>query len=103
MTNKQKIWLAVGLGLFIIPEVLWSPTFGLYPVSDALFDSSNRPELLAVILIQIVGGLASLVYFIREVQVKKFPHKLFIVLLSLAILKSIIVFYILYATKDFWS
>ena len=30
MTKKQKIWFAVFLSMFILPEVLWSPLLNFY-------------------------------------------------------------------------
>jgi len=30
MTKKQKIWFAVFLSMFVLPEVLWSPLLNFY-------------------------------------------------------------------------
>ena len=30
MTKKQKIWFAIFLAMFLVPEVLWSPVNDFY-------------------------------------------------------------------------
>ncbi len=74
MTKLQKIWLWVGLGMFIIPEILWSPLVNLMqslynsqidsPVFRENFLTTGKSTVswLVVLLVQLLGAL-SIVYF----------------------------------------
>ncbi|OGE78169.1 MAG: hypothetical protein A2751_03345 [Candidatus Doudnabacteria bacterium RIFCSPHIGHO2_01_FULL_46_14] len=102
MTKKQKIWLILGLALFVVPEIVWGPTFGFFSLTDSLFKLDNRNLLLFVLFLQIVGSMISLKCLIKYTIKKGLLQWIFISVLALVTLKSVFVFYILYATKDMW-
>lgn len=64
MTKTQKILLWVGLALFIIPEILWSPTGNLV---YAFSQNSNSPSLLRETAIMNSGNVNYL-NFVLSVQ-----------------------------------
>ena len=78
MTKKQRIGFWSILGLFILPEILWSPvgnfiyelsqtsrSGGTHPFRNTfLEDTSNINMLSTVLFIQMLGLFASAVYLI---------------------------------------
>jgi type II secretory pathway component PulF len=80
MTKINKVWLWVWLGLFAIPEILWSPISNFYfelsqtsksggtsPYRDNfLQNSDNLSWLKLVILLQFVGFLLFFYAFIQN-------------------------------------
>lgn len=69
MTKRQKIWLYVFLGLFIIPELLWSPVGNfyyefyqgmkqstVYPFRDNFLQNADNLNILkSALLVQFFG------------------------------------------------
>ena len=80
MNKKNKIWLWVWLGLFAIPEILWSPISNFYSefyqgtkYNDVnpwrynfLQNSDNLSWLKFVILLQFIGFLLFFYAFIQN-------------------------------------
>jgi hypothetical protein len=100
MTKAQKIWLWVSLAMFVVPELIWAPTLGLFPVTNVLYDMDFRTELLSVLLLQIAGSILCLVCFTQFFR-KKNPvfYWLVIIFLSFLILKSASIFFILFSFR----
>lgn len=76
MTKKQKIILYSFLGMFIIPELLWSPVGNLfYELSQTgksggvkpfrlTFLDSNVNALSTILFVQFLGATLSVIYLI---------------------------------------
>ena len=107
MSKKQKILLWVFMGMFIIPEVLWSPAANyIYSLakptkegsvqilrSNFLLESSFDNAFSTVLFIQLLGLLLSAIYLI--VINKSIKNKwLLWPLVVLLLLASVIVFYL---------
>ena len=106
MTKKQKIWLWIFLGMFILPELLWSPSgnfiYELYKShygntrpfrNNFLQDSSNINIFSTVLFIQLLGLFISAVYLIiinKSIKQKWLLWPLVVLLL----LASVVVFYL---------
>lgn len=112
MTKKQKIWLAIGLGMFIIPEVIWSPIgnslYGFIydqPFRDnMLMGYDSRGSLIFVVLIQFVCIISSLYGLVRNKLYKNIREGVsLLIVISFLSLMSLIVLYVLFATKNFGS
>ncbi len=105
MTKTQKIWLAVFLGMFLVPELLWSPVGNfIYELSIQAHSSSTRPFrdnflqnsdniyiLYTVFTIQLIGLLITIIYLLifRE----QFKNKLlFWLLIFVLFILAIVVF-----------
>lgn len=85
--KKWKIWLGVFLGLFAIPEILWSPISNFYvefyqgsKYSDVnpwrdnfLQNSDNIAWLKFVILIQLIGSLLFFYNFLKNRNILSNP------------------------------
>lgn len=110
MTKKQKIWLVVFLGMFIIPELLWEPV-GNYiyafikdvPFRDnLLMHSDYRNVLIYVLIIQLLGVLLSFILLIKGKLYKNIKGG-WMALLFLLILFfiSFFILYALLATQNF--
>jgi hypothetical protein len=78
MTKKQKIWFAVFLAMFIIPEILWSPLRSIFLIyfpdklpdifNLSLFNEINdNVAALMITLAQLIGlsGLMCLIYKLK--------------------------------------
>jgi len=110
MTKKQKIWLAVFLAMFIIPEILWSTYSSFYCMvlfsgsgnSFQLFQLIPNPKSLiiqkSISFVQFFGLLSSFVVLIKS-QVKNKTIKL-IEISFLAVL-LILAIYFLYFIFNF--
>jgi len=72
MTKTQKIWLWVFLGMFILPEVLWSPVGNFvyelsqsgntHPVRNNFLQNTDNINILSTVLfIQMAGLIAAFV------------------------------------------
>ncbi|MBL8031581.1 MAG: hypothetical protein JNK33_04645 [Candidatus Doudnabacteria bacterium] len=80
MTKNQKLWFWIGLALFAIPEILWSPVvnvfYDLFQSSnsvavfrDNLLTSGNHVNLFISILgLQLFGLLVSERFVLRSQQ-----------------------------------
>ena len=101
MTKNQKIWLWIFLGMFIIPELIWSPVLGLLPFNKQF--TSNDDNHLILTIITAIEFLGLLLAGIWILKFSKFRLKniIGIILLCLAIW-ALYVFYLLYATIYFW-
>jgi hypothetical protein len=100
MTKKQKIWLAVFGAMFLVPEVLWGPIFGLWSINKKIFDLDNRFYLTLIVLLQFIGctGLTFIVY--RFKKFKNILYWLALLFLLFCILRSGYLLYLFYAVKD---
>lgn len=112
MTKKQKIWMWIFIAMFVIPEILWSPTAnfmfsfinppinGNYQIfrNNFLFDYKYEGLLKLVILIQVIGIVAFLVFWYRNKDSVKSRLVFWVVLfISLIIsLVSLFVFYFMF-------
>lgn len=73
MKKIQKVWLWIGLGMFFVPEILWSPFSNtLYeffqksnhvqPFRNTFLENPSNINIFSTILfIQFIGALISLV------------------------------------------
>lgn len=108
MTKVQKIWLWVGIGLFLIPEILWSPLGNsLYAL---IYDKPFRSSFLTnsdygqwkeiVVLIQFLGIVSG--YYIvvknRRYLPKDYSFLIHFVFGILSLLNFFILYFI-YATQ----
>jgi hypothetical protein len=110
MTKNQKIWLAVFLAMFLIPEILWSPYSSFYySILFSNFGNSFQsihllptPKLLiiqkSILLIQFFGLLLSLFVFAKS-AIKNKLIKLSIELILIILILS--AFYFLLFTFNF--
>jgi len=103
MTNKQKIWLGVFLAMLIIPEVIWGSMFGRFNLTDSIYTIENRSLYLSILFIQILGGILSLIYFVKYKSKKDLFHWLLLTILVLIIARAVFIFYVLFATKNMWG
>jgi hypothetical protein len=72
MTKKQKIWFAIFLAMFAIPEVLWGGVFGLWSIDKNIFSIANRNILIFVVLIQFVGSSMFAIEILKIKKTKKY-------------------------------
>ena len=104
MTKKQKTWLWVFIAMFVVPELIWGPTFGYTSFAKNIFDIKYRVELLAVLFLQFIGALLFLICFIKSYKTSRNVLYWLIIFISVLItLKSFSVFYIFFATYGIWS
>jgi hypothetical protein len=104
MTNKQKLWLWISLGLFVIPEILWSPILGLLPFNKTFTNSADNHFLFMLItLLEFIGILGAFVLICR-LQIKKtILINLSLIALAALGLWAFYIFYLLFATLHMWS
>ncbi len=99
MENKQKIWLAVSLLMFLIPEILWPQStviiyswireifFGVAPRAGEFADFSilffsNAPQLSNILLlIKIFGLIMGFVYSIGIYRNNNKPIVLWLIII----------------------
>lgn len=97
MKKSQKFLLWISLGMFILPEVLWSPILNLF---DSFLQNSNntiilRPNflvngdninlLLIVLFIQMAGVLISLII------ISKIKYNIFFKILLILIFSTLLI------------
>ncbi|MFA6376783.1 MAG: hypothetical protein WCX69_05295 [Candidatus Paceibacterota bacterium] len=101
MPKKQKLWFALSLAMFLIPEILWSPIANFYYgiVQDSkvggdyhefrnnfLTYGDNVGILKFVIFLQFLGLLIAFIISLTAKYNNKIIKKLTILLLSIFIL-----------------
>ena len=104
MTKWQKVWLSIGIAMFAIPEILWSPvvnfafewsqkTNHVVPLrSSFLTDIDNIDRWSAILLIQAFGFM--LIFFWVIYSRKFIKNKiLFWVFLILSFFLTTYIFY----------
>jgi hypothetical protein len=111
MTKNQKIWFAVFLAMFLVPEILWSPignfyyellqttkSGGTYPIRENFLTNSDNVDFLRfILLLQFIGALITLlIAFVSKLN--KFA-KYFIVILLFVIF--LVVGFALYFSVSF--
>ena len=109
MTKKQKIWLWIFLGMFILPELLWSPMGNsIYSIvtdepfrTNSMMNPDNRSILFYIVLLQLIGITASLTSLLKEKKYKLLNGgRIIIFILSTITLVTFFIVYIILATKD---
>jgi hypothetical protein len=103
MKKTQKIWLWISIAMFAIPELIWGPTLGYTSFYKNIYEINNRAGLLLILAMQIVGVFLFLVYFSKIFKSKNVLYWLITVLLIFFLIKSLLVFYVLFATHGMWS
>lgn len=79
MTKKQKIWFAVFLAMFLIPEILWSPIRGIFSIYfpgglpdifsiSSSIETNNNAIACLITLTQLIG-LLGMVYLIYKSKI----------------------------------
>jgi len=113
MTKKQKIWLAVFLAMFLVPEILWSPIGNFYYLiffaeewneqTAQFFNMASLPDSgiirLIIGIVEIIGLLlfvGTILFFYRGRQ--KFI-KIFAIILMLILL--LLLFYVFIFSLNF--
>jgi hypothetical protein len=103
MQNK-KIWLWVSLGMFLVPELLWSPVMNfIYEIfqnnnhvqalrPNFLTDSSNVTPFIIVVFIQFLGLLITTVIMTKSSAPKSAKISSIAFLLILLILTGFVLF-----------
>jgi ABC-type bacteriocin/lantibiotic exporter with double-glycine peptidase domain len=105
MSKKQKMWLWIFLGMFIVPEVLWSPVSNdlyeysqsgnpgtIYSLRHTFLQNSDYINFLStVFVIQLLGLVLTFIYLVAIHRVIKSKLLFWLSLLILLIL-SLIVF-----------
>jgi len=101
---KQKIWLYIFPGMFLVPEILWSP---LWNIIDSFLQNSNNIEifrpnfltdidnynsLLVVLTIQVIGVLGVLILIYKTKLKILLKSLLFLILLLLFIVSGLILY-----------
>jgi len=111
MTKIQKIWLGVFTGMFVIPEIFWSPVGNLiYSIlqnsnsvkifrPNFLTDSDNTNLLLFCLAFQLAGLLGTIIF------TSKIKYNLWIKSISISILVLLLVivgliFYIVFSLRN---
>ena len=67
MAKKQKIWLAISLAMFLIPEILWSPVRSLIFIflnPDKFNDIPLLFNILPSIENNFIAGIIGIIQFI---------------------------------------
>jgi len=113
MTKKQKIWLAVFLAMFLVPEILWPQStiilyswirevfFGISPVAGefsrfSIFSFNQLPQLSnALFLLKIFGLVSAFIYSLILFSKSK-NVKILITNIIIALLLIVNLFYILF-------
>ena len=104
LSKIQKIWLWIFGGMFIVPEVIWSPVINL--IYNLLQNSNNakilRPNfltdtdnlyiLLYVLCIQFIGILGSAIIITRGKMSFKFKILLVLPMLVLLLITGLILY-----------
>jgi len=86
MNKKQKIWFAVFLAMFLVPEILWSPVGnflyqifqsgnrgGTYPFRENFLTITDNANMLApVFFFQVIGLFGLFFWFLFSKQKKIF-------------------------------
>lgn len=102
MAKKQKIWFAIFLTMFAVPELLWGTAFGLWTTSQSIFDLSNRSLLITVQMLQLFGVVAIIVNLSIVLKVKNLIFWIAQLFFTLLALKIGFVLYVLLATSHAW-
>lgn len=113
MTKKQKIWFWIFLGMFLVPEILWSLVSNyLYSFlqqgdppqllrQNFLTSSDYRSYSILVVLIQFVGLLLACVNLFKNRKIwNVLSYYLFLLILIVLFLITFVVLYVLIATKN---
>ena len=113
MTKKQKIWLAVFLAMFLVPEILWPQStiilyswirevfFGISPVAGefsrfSIFSFNQLPQLSnALFLLKMFGLVSAFIYSLILFSKSK-NVKILITNIIIALLLLVNLFYILF-------
>ena len=113
MAKKQKIWLAVFLAMFLVPEILWPQStiilyswirevfFGISPVAGefsrfSIFSFNQLPQLSnALFLLKIFGLVSAFIYSLILFSKSK-NVKILIINIIIALLLFVNLFYILF-------
>jgi hypothetical protein len=113
MTKKQKIWLAVFLAMFLVPEILWPQStiilyswirevfFGISPVAGefsrfSIFSFNQLPQLSnALFLLKMFGLVSAFIYSLILFSKSK-NVKILITNIIIALLLIVNLFYILF-------
>jgi hypothetical protein len=113
MTKKQKIWLAVFLAMFLVPEILWPQStiilyswirevfFGISPVAGefsrfSIFSFNQLPQLSnALFLLKMFGLVSAFIYSLILFSKSK-NVKILIINIIIALLLLVNLFYILF-------
>ena len=113
MAKKQKIWLAVFLAMFLVPEILWPQStiilyswirevfFGISPVAGefsrfSIFSFNQLPQLSnALFLLKIFGLVSAFIYSLILFSKSK-NVKILIINIIIALLLIVNLFYILF-------
>jgi phosphoglycerol transferase MdoB-like AlkP superfamily enzyme len=113
MAKKQKIWLAVFLAMFLVPEILWPQStiilyswirevfFGISPVAGefsrfSIFSFNQLPQLSnALFLLKMFGLVSAFIYSLILFSKSK-NVKILIINIIIALLLLVNLFYILF-------
>ena len=113
MTKKQKIWLAVFLAMFLVPEILWPQStiilyswirevfFGISPVAGefsrfSIFSFNQLPQLSnALFLLKMFGLVSAFIYSLILFSKSK-NVKILIINIIITLLLLVNLFYILF-------
>jgi hypothetical protein len=113
MAKKQKIWLAVFLAMFLVPEILWPQStiilyswirevfFGISPVAGefsrfSIFSFNQLPQLSnALFLLKMFGLVSAFIYSLILFSKSK-NVKILITNIIIALLLIVNLFYILF-------
>ena len=111
MTKREKIWLLIFLGMFLIPEILFSFIFSsvlfLFRINlpyvmgrlvGEQFFIDNKSYLFLALLIEILGILGLLIFNIKLNNTKS--KVIFSVLLFILLTFVILVFYTAYYMRN---
>jgi hypothetical protein len=113
MTKKQKIWLAVFLAMFLVPEVMWPQStiilyswireifFSVSPVAGefsrfSIFSFNQLPQLSNTLFLLKMFGLVSAFIYSLILFSKSKNVKILIINIIIALLLFVNLFYILF-------
>jgi hypothetical protein len=111
MTKKQKILLWVSAGMFVIPEIMWSPvlnfTFSILDNNNTptilrenfLVTSNYRNFLIGVVSVQLAGLLGGLLC-VYKCEIRRGYKVLLLGLLSLLIVQVGLILALLFYTRQ---
>ena len=112
MNTKQKTLLGIFLGMFVVPEILWSPVVNfIYSIfapqvnnsiqtwrANFLTNSSDSTNFLIVVFIQLIGLIGTLLV-LRKINTNRWFKILLYLIISIFFIITGFVFYVAFSLR----
>jgi hypothetical protein len=111
MDKKQQIGLGAFLGLFVIPELLWSPIVNFFHAllqnsnqvqvlrPNYFTDSDNLLSFLILVLVQFLG-LVAFLYLINSGEIAYWKRIILSAIIILLIIPTVFVLYAAFTMRN---